>query len=84
MCVLAPRVTPPAVAPFRPPANASELLREAIRDLATSPYEQVRFVRATLRRFRPEPAPPAPVATHRSRPVLRVDDLKAVRDLYGG
>jgi hypothetical protein len=83
-CVLAPRVTPPAVPPFGPPANGPQLLIEAVRDLATSPYEQVRFLRATLRRFRPEPPPPAPIATHRARTMLGIDDLKAVRDLYGG
>jgi hypothetical protein len=83
-CVLAPRVTPPAVAPFGRAANGPQLLMEAVRDLATSPYEQVRLLRATLRRFRPEPPPPAPVATHRARTVVRIDDLKAVRDLYGG
>jgi hypothetical protein len=83
-CVLAPRVTPPATAAFPAVANGPQLLLEAMRDLATSPYEQVRFLRATLRRMRPEPAPPAPAEIHRGRIVLRIDDLKAVRDTHGG
>jgi hypothetical protein len=83
-CVLAPRVTPPAAPAFGPAASGPQLLFEAARDLVTSPYEQVRFVRSLLRRTRPEPTPPAPVATHRSRVVLSLDDLKRVRDAYGG
>jgi len=83
-CVLAPRVTPPAAAAFERAPNAPQLLLEAVRDLATSPYEQVRFLRSVLRRFRPEPPPPAPVETHRGRAVLSLADLKAVRDAHGG
>jgi diacylglycerol O-acyltransferase / wax synthase len=83
-CVLAPRVTPPAAEPFERASGGPQLLMEAVRDLATSPYEQVRFLRATLRRLRPEPTPPAPVATYRGRTVLSIDELKAVRDVHGG
>ncbi len=83
-CVLAPRVTPPAVPAFEQAPNAAQLLLEAVRDLATSPYEQVRFIRGALRRIRPEPAPPSPVVTHRGRTVLGLADLKAVRDTHGG
>jgi WS/DGAT/MGAT family acyltransferase len=83
-CVLAPRVTPPAEPSFERAPNAPRLLFEAVRDLATSPYEQVRLLRSALRRFRPEPPPPSPVETHRGRTVLSLADLKAVRDAHGG
>lgn len=83
-CVLAPRVTPPAVAPYEAPAPAPRLVMDALRDLMTSPYEQVRMLRSTFRRVRPEPAPPPPVATHQRRLVVALDNLKAVKDGLGG
>jgi diacylglycerol O-acyltransferase / wax synthase len=83
-CVLVPRVTPPAAQPFGPAPNGPQLIRAAARDLATSPYEQVRFLRATLRRLRPEPPPPPPAVTYRGRTVFSLDELKGVRDAHGG
>lgn len=83
-CVLAPRVTPPAVAPYEAPAAAPRLLIDALMDLMTSPYEQVRMLRSTLRRVRPEPAPPPPEATYQRRLVVPLDELKAVKDGLGG
>jgi diacylglycerol O-acyltransferase len=83
-CVLVPRVTPPPAPPFGPPPSGQQLLTDAIRDLLLSPYEQVRFVRAMLRRSRPEPSPPPPVETHRVRTLLDLDRLKAIKDVLGG
>jgi hypothetical protein len=83
-CVMAPRVTPPPAPALegRPPPY--RLLVDALRDLVSSPYEQVRLLRSAVRRVRPEPPPPAAVPTHQRRLVVPLDALKAVRDELGG
>lgn len=62
------------------------LISEAVRDLATSPYEQVRAAGALVRRFRPPPrttvASPTEVA--HCRVILNLGDLQAVRGALGG
>jgi diacylglycerol O-acyltransferase len=83
-CVLAPRATPPPVERFDPPSSPPRVLLDALRDLLTSPYEQVRLLRSTLRRVRPEPAPVPPVSTEQRRLVVDLADLKAVREAHGG
>ena len=83
-CVLAPRVTPPPAGAYGEAVPAPQAFVDAVRDLLTSPYEQVRVLRSMMRRVRPEPPPPAPVATHQRRLVVALDELKAVRDRLGG
>jgi WS/DGAT/MGAT family acyltransferase len=83
-CVLVPRATPPPVERFDPPQPRPRMFLDALRDLATSPYEQVRLARSTLRRMRPEPPPPPPVVTEQRRLVIDLADLKAVKDAHGG
>jgi hypothetical protein len=83
-CLLAPRLTPPPAEAYAPATSGPDLLLSAIRDLLTSPYEQVRAVRSALRRMRPERPRPAPVEVHRARVALPLAGLKGVKDEHGG
>jgi hypothetical protein len=62
------------------------LIGEAVRDLATSPYEQVRAAGALVRRFRPPPRPTvaSPTEVAHGRVILNLGDLQAVRGALGG
>ena len=68
----------------RPPAPA--LVLDAVRDMLTSPYEQVRAVNSLLGRLQrpPRPSTTAPPDLFHRRFTVRLEALDAVRDSLGG
>jgi hypothetical protein len=84
--VLLPQLELDTPRPLSKPPNPVRLIGDAVRDLATSPYEQVRAAGALFRRFRRPPrlpsASPADLA-HR-RVILKLNDLQSVRAGLGG
>lgn len=84
--VLLPHLELDTPRPLSGPPNPVRLLGDAVRDLATSPYEQVRAAGALLRRFRPPPRLPSanPADLAHRRVILKLNDLQAVRGSLGG
>ena len=84
--VLAPERSDDRGRPVPASPGPLRLMGDAFRDLATSPYEQVRTVSSIFRRFtRPRPRGLPPVGElGYGRVRLSIADLKKVRSAHGG